>query len=360
MRGCYVRRGNVFGAPRAPAIERIGGFDVELLVGERRAIERYLVALFRGRLFGGGTDNRLPVIDLQPGAIGIDSIQSLFRNRDLRTVTLKGDGIVRQQLAGLDQCRSGNDLHPGINQGVRNHAHGTVLCQPENHAGSQQDFHPSLFGREYLAVFEIRKLREPGVDAGAVNRYVSLDVVHDSGMSRNDRLRPGGTATKHHAEHSTTVAHRIHLCQSCTFSRDASTASHARMRFADESVVKLRRRAYDGTSTRLMRKHAAVIAAVYLAATPLTVWITAAGLPVSLATGVALAALLTVGTQYWPAILAAGWLSAIASGYSPLAAGPLALRGLIEALAGGARITAPERPEQSPGDTARGIFPPLH
>src|SRR5438105_3239538 len=123
MRGGDVGRGNVFGAPRAPAIERIGGFDVELLVGERRAIARDLVALFRGHFPGAGTDDRLTVIDLEPGATGIDSIEPLFWNRDLHTVTLKGDSVVCQKLAGFDQRGSGNYFYTRVSQGIRNHAH---------------------------------------------------------------------------------------------------------------------------------------------------------------------------------------------------------------------------------------------
>jgi integral membrane sensor domain MASE1 len=79
---------------------------------------------------------------------------------------------------------------------------------------------------------------------------------------------------------------------------------------------------------------AAVCAAVYFAATPVSGWITAAGLPVSLATGGALTALALLGLAYWPAVLAAGWLSAIAMGYPPLMAAPLAAIGLMEALVG--------------------------
>ena len=81
-------------------------------------------------------------------------------------------------------------------------------------------------------------------------------------------------------------------------------------------------------------KGAAVCAAVYFAATPLSAWITATGLPVWLSTGVALAALTRLGVVYWPMVLAAGWLSAIAMGYPPLVAAPLAASGLMEVLAG--------------------------
>jgi integral membrane sensor domain MASE1 len=71
---------------------------------------------------------------------------------------------------------------------------------------------------------------------------------------------------------------------------------------------------------------------VYFAATPLSGWIASAGLPVWLATGVALGALTWLDLAYWPAVLAAGWLSAIAMGYAPVVAAPFAVSGLMEAL----------------------------
>jgi integral membrane sensor domain MASE1 len=70
---------------------------------------------------------------------------------------------------------------------------------------------------------------------------------------------------------------------------------------------------------------------------------TTAGLPVWLATGAALTALALLGLSYWPVVLAAGWLSAIAMGYPPLLAAPFALTGLMEALAGMAILRFSER-----------------
>ena len=85
-------------------------------------------------------------------------------------------------------------------------------------------------------------------------------------------------------------------------------------------------------------KGAAACAAIYFAATPISVWITSAALPVALATGVALAVLALLGVDYWPVVLAAGWLSAIALGHPPSVAAPLAIIGLVEALAGVAML----------------------
>lgn len=111
---------------------------------------------------------------------------------------------------------------------------------------------------------------------------------------------------------------------------------------ADEFVVELSQ-VRAPAATVCPWKGAAVCAAVYFAATPLSGWITAAGLPVSFATGVALTALAVLGLAYWPAVLAAGWLSAIAMGYPPRVASPLAAIGLMEALAGMAILRLGER-----------------
>ena len=83
---------------------------------------------------------------------------------------------------------------------------------------------------------------------------------------------------------------------------------------------------------------------MYFAATPLSGWIAAAGLPVWLATGVALGALAWLGLAYWPAVLVAGWLSAIAMGYPPVVAAPFAITGLMEALVALALLSASRRP----------------
>jgi integral membrane sensor domain MASE1 len=96
-------------------------------------------------------------------------------------------------------------------------------------------------------------------------------------------------------------------------------------------------------STACPWKGAALCAAVYFAATPLSGWIAAAGLPVWLATGVALGALAWLGLAYWPAVLAAGWLSAIAMGYAPVVAAPFAITGLMEALVALALLSASRR-----------------
>src|SRR5205085_422367 len=78
----------------------------------------------------------------------------------------------------------------------------------------------------------------------------------------------------------------------------------------------------------------------------LSEWITSAGLPVSLAAGAAVVALALLGVAYWPAVFAAGWLSAIALGYPPQIAAPLAAIGLMEALMGMAML---QRAETLPG-----------
>ena len=90
-------------------------------------------------------------------------------------------------------------------------------------------------------------------------------------------------------------------------------------------------------------KAAWVCAGVYFAATPLSEWITTAGLPVWLATGGALVALAWLGLAYWPAVLAAGWLSTIAMGYTPVIAAPFAITGLLEALTALTLLSASRR-----------------
>lgn len=111
---------------------------------------------------------------------------------------------------------------------------------------------------------------------------------------------------------------------------------------ADKSVVQHSQR-LRSASTVCPWKGAAVCAGVYFAATPLSQWIATAGLPVWLATGVALGALAWLGLGYWPAVLAAGWLSAIAMGYAPVVAATFAINGLMEALVALALLSASRR-----------------
>jgi integral membrane sensor domain MASE1 len=58
---------------------------------------------------------------------------------------------------------------------------------------------------------------------------------------------------------------------------------------------------------------------------------------------VALGALAWLGLAYWPAVLAAFWLSAIAIGYAPVVAAPFAITGLMEALMALALLSASRR-----------------
>ena len=111
---------------------------------------------------------------------------------------------------------------------------------------------------------------------------------------------------------------------------------------ADKSVVE-HSQTLRSASAVCPWKGAAVCTAVYFSATPLSGWIAAAGLPVWLATGVALGALAWLGLAYWPAVLAAGWLSAIAMGYAPAVAAPFAITGLMEVLAALALLSANRR-----------------
>src|SRR5260370_41027262 len=75
------------------------------------------------------------------------------------------------------------------------------------------------------------------------------------------------------------------------------------------------------------------VAAVYAASRKLSIEFSAGpGAPVWLASGVAWAALMLVGKQYWPAILMAGWLVNLAHYPSPVATG-YPIHNVLEALA---------------------------
>src|SRR5713226_5279615 len=76
------------------------------------------------------------------------------------------------------------------------------------------------------------------------------------------------------------------------------------------------------------------VASIYAASRMLSIELSAApGAPVWLASGVAWAALMLVGKQYWPAILMAGWLVNLAHYPWPMATG-YAVGNVLEAVAG--------------------------
>ena len=77
----------------------------------------------------------------------------------------------------------------------------------------------------------------------------------------------------------------------------------------------------------------AAVLVTYLAAMPLSLWIETAGVPAWLTASVGMIVLVVAGPQYWPMVLAAGWLAAIAQGHTLLEAAAMAAVAALEASA---------------------------